>query len=54
MEIKDRKPLPLRCIFCWELFKCKGNTGMACWECDYACDRFVLVDDDGNEIDIDD
>lgn len=50
MEIRDKKPLPLRCRFCKELKKCRGNTGAACSECDYALKRFELLDDNGKKI----
>ena len=52
MIIKERKPLPLRCRFCREIRKAKGNTGAACSECEYALDRFELLDDDGNIINV--
>ena len=50
MEIKEKKPLPLRCRFCREIRKAKGNTGAACSECDYALNRFSLLDEEGKEI----
>ena len=51
MIIKDKKPLPLRCrFFCKEIRKANGNTGAACSECDYALNRFELLDDNGKKI----
>lgn len=53
MEIRDKKPLPLRCrFFCKEIHKANGNTGAACSECDYALNRFILLDDKGKEIEL--
>jgi hypothetical protein len=53
MVIKERKPLPMRCrFFCKEIRKAKGNSGAACSECDYALNRFVLLDDEGKEIEL--
>lgn len=48
--MRDVEPLPERCQNCKELEECNGNTGQACWECDYACDRFVLIDENGEVI----
>ena len=49
-EIVERKSLPRRCIECQELAECDYDTGKACMECDYAMDRFMLIDDNGVEI----
>lgn len=51
MVIKDKKPLPLRCrFFCREIRKCGGKVERACYNCDYALNRFELLDDNGKEI----
>jgi hypothetical protein len=51
MEIKNKKPLPLRCrFFCREIKKCGGKVERACYNCDYALNRFIFLDDDGNKI----
>ena len=47
-KIVEVYPLPQVCQECKELEECGGNTGQACWECEHAEERFVVVDDNGN------
>jgi hypothetical protein len=49
-KIVEVSPLPQVCQECKEIVECRGNTGQACWECDYAEERFYLVDEEGNKI----
>lgn len=43
IEIRERNPLPEVCRNCEELKECGGNVDAACYNCDYALERFEII-----------
>ena len=54
MEIKEVNPLPQRCLECQEAKEAKElvlTEDAYCYNCDYALDRFIIVDSKLPQID---